>query len=289
MMQGDDLFSRKRRRKNKVAHMLFAASALVSILILIVLLYDLIRRGAPYLTATFFQNFPSRFASKSGILPAMVGSVWIILLTAVIAIPIAIAAAVYLEEYAPRSRLTSLIKINIANLAGIPSIVYGILGLTVFVRTLGFGRSILSGALTMALLILPVIIVSSQEAIRAIPDSLRHGAYALGATKWQTIRRVVLPSALPGILTGIILAISRALGESAPLLLVGAFSYVSALPSGPMDSFIALPIQIYTWMSKPNADFKDVTAAAILVLIALLLTLNLTAILLRNKFQKTLE
>jgi len=141
----------------------------------------------------------------------------------------------------------------------------------------------------MALLILPVIIVSSQEAIRAIPDSLRHGAYALGATKWQTIRRVVLPSALPGILTGIILAISRALGESAPLLLVGAFSYVSALPSGPMDSFIALPIQIYTWMSKPNADFKDVTAAAILVLIALLLTLNLTAILLRNKFQKTLE
>lgn len=288
-MQGDDLFSRKRRRKNKVAHMLFAASALVSILILIVLLYDLIRRGAPYLTATFFQNFPSRFASKSGILPAMVGSVWIILLTAVIAIPIAIAAAVYLEEYAPRSRLTSLIKINIANLAGIPSIVYGILGLTVFVRTLGFGRSILSGALTMALLILPVIIVSSQEAIRAIPDSLRHGAYALGATKWQTIRRVVLPSALPGILTGIILAISRALGESAPLLLVGAFSYVSALPSGPMDSFIALPIQIYTWMSKPNADFKDVTAAAILVLIALLLTLNLTAILLRNKFQKTLE
>jgi phosphate transport system permease protein len=289
MMQGDDLFSRKRRRKNKVAHMLFAASALVSILILIVLLYDLIRRGAPYLTATFFQNFPSRFASKSGILPAIVGSVWIILLTAVIAIPIAIAAAVYLEEYAPRSRLTSLIKINIANLAGIPSIVYGILGLTVFVRTLGFGRSILSGALTMALLILPVIIVSSQEAIRAIPDSLRHGAYALGATKWQTIRRVVLPSALPGILTGIILAISRALGESAPLLLVGAFSYVSALPSGPMDSFIALPIQIYTWMSKPNADFKDVTAAAILVLIALLLTLNLTAILLRNKFQKTLE
>jgi len=287
MMQGDDLFSRKRRRKNKVAHMLFAASALVSILILIVLLYDLIRRGAPYLTATFFQNFPSRFASKSGILPAIVGSVWIILLTAVIAIPIAIAAAVYLEEYAPRSRLTSLIKINIANLAGIPSIVYGILGLTVFVRTLGFGRSILSGALTMALLILPVIIVSSQEAIRAIPDSLRHGAYALGATKWQTIRRVVLPSALPGILTGIILAISRALGESAPLLLVGAFSYVSALPSGPMDSFIALPIQIYTWMSKPNADFKDVTAAAILVLIALLLTLNLTAILLRNKFQKT--
>lgn len=289
MMQGTDRLSRKRRRKNTMAHMLFAVSALLSILVLIILLADLIRRGAPYLNEAFFKNFPSRFAAKSGILPAMVGSVWIILLTAVIAIPIAIAAALYLEEYAPRNRFTNFIKINIANLAGIPSIVYGIFGLTVFVRTLGFGRSILSGALTMALLVLPVIIVSSQEAIRAIPDSLRHGSYAMGATKWQTIRRIVLPSALPGILTGIILAISRALGESAPLLMVGAFSYVSALPSSPMDSFIVLPVQIYTWMSKPSADFKDVTAAAILVLIVLLLTLNLTAIILRNKFHKTFE
>ncbi|MBE0601822.1 MAG: phosphate ABC transporter permease PstA [Firmicutes bacterium] len=191
-----------------------------SILILIILLTDLLKRGIPYLTADFFGNFPSRFAAKSGILPAIVGSVWIILLTAAIAIPIAISAALYLEEYAPRTRFISLIKINIANLAGVPSIVYGILGLMVFVRTLGFGRSILSGALTMSLLILPVIIVSSQEAIRAIPDSLRHGSYAMGATKWQTIRRIVLPSAFPGILTGIILAISRALGESAPLLII---------------------------------------------------------------------
>ena len=281
--------NRRRKRKNALAHILFAASSLVSIAILILLLADLIQRGLGHVNLDFFRNFPSRFAARSGILPALVGSVWIILLTAVIAIPISIAAALYLEEYAEDNRFTAFIQINIANLAGIPSIVYGILGLTVFVRTLGFGRSILSGALTMSLLIMPVIIVSSREAIRTIPESLRHGSYALGATKWQTIRRIVLPSSMPGILTGIILAVSRALGESAPLLLVGAFSYVSSLPEGPMDSFIVLPIQIYTWMSKPSAEFKDVTAAAILVLIALLLILNLTAIILRNRFHRTFE
>lgn len=278
-----------RKFKNSLAHILFASAALVSIVVLAVLMIDLFKRGLPYIDLEFFHSFPSRFAEKSGILPALAGSIWIVLLTALISIPVAVGAAIYMEEYAENNKFTRFIKINISNLAGIPSIVYGILGLTIFVRTLGFGRSILSGALTMSLLILPIIIVSAQEAIRTIPDSLRHGSYALGATKWQTIRRMVLPSALPGILTGIILAISRALGESAPLLLVGAFSYVSALPEGPMDSFIVLPIQIYTWMSKPSAEFKDVTAAAILVLMILLLALNLAAIILRNKFQRTFE
>jgi len=278
-----------RKRKNTFAHLLFASSAFVSVVILIVLLVDLFKRGIPYLDLQFFTSFPSRFATKSGILPAMLGSVWIILLTGLISIPISVGAAIYLEEYAEDNWLTRLINLNISNLAGIPSIVYGILGLTVFVRTLGLGRSILAGSLTMSLLIMPILIVASQEAIRNIPDSLRHGSYALGATKWQTIHRMVLPSAMPGILTGIILAVSRALGESAPLLLVGAFAYVGSLPKSPMDSFIVLPIQIYTWMSKPSADFKDVTAAAILVLLALLLLLNLAAIIIRNKNQRAFE
>lgn len=286
-MKRSNLLARK--RKNVFAHLLFASSALVSVVVLIILLIDLLKRGLPYLDLQFFTSFPSRFAEKSGILPAMLGSVWIILLTALISIPVSVGAAIYLEEYAEDNWLTRLIKVNISNLAGIPSIVYGILGLTVFVRALGLGRSLLSGALTMSLLIMPILIVASQEAIHNIPESLRHGAYALGATKWQTIHRMVLPSAMPGILTGIILAVSRALGESAPLLLVGAFAYVGSLPKSPMDSFIVLPIQIFTWMSKPSADFKDVTAAAILVLLALLLLLNLAAIIIRNKNQRAFE
>jgi phosphate transport system permease protein len=278
-----------RKRKNALAHLLFGASAFASVVILVVLLVDLFKRGLPYIDLQFFTSFPSRFAERSGILPAMLGSVWIILLTAMIAIPVSIGAAIYLEEYAEDNWLSRLIKVNISNLAGIPSIVYGILGLTVFVRALALGRTILAGALTMSLLIMPVLIVASQEAIRNIPDSLRHGSYALGATKWQTIRRMVLPSAMSGILTGIILAVSRALGESAPLLLVGAFAYIGSLPKSPMDAFIVLPIQIYTWMSKPSADFKDITAAAILVLLALLLLLNLTAIIIRNRNQRSFE
>ena len=288
-MKNQQSYYKWRALKNKLAHILFSFAAWVGVLILLVLLFDLVKRGAQYINLDFFRNFPSRFAAKSGILPAMAGSVWIVLLTALIAIPVSIGAALYLEEYAADNQLTRFIKINISNLAGVPSIVYGIFGLSIFVRTLGFGRSILSGALTMSLLIMPIVIVSAQETLRTIPQALRHGSYALGASKWQTIVKVVIPSAIPGFLTGVILAVSRALGESAPLLLVGAFSYVSNLPQGPMDSFIALPIQIYTWMSKPSAAFKDVTAAAILVLMVLLLVLNAAAIILRNKFQQTFE
>lgn len=282
-------YNKRRQLVNRIAHILFAFASFISIFVLIVLMADLVMRGTKYINLEFFMNFPSRFASKSGILPAMVGSLWLVLLTALISIPISVAAAVYLEEYAIENRLTRFIKINISNLAGVPSIVYGILGLSFFVRTLGLGRSLLSGALTMSLLIMPIMIVASQEAIRMIPNSLREGSYALGASKWKTVKGIVIPSSLPGIMTGIILAVSRALGESAPLLLVGAFSFVSTLPKNPLDSFIVMPIQIYTWMSKPSADFKDVTATAILVLMALLLTLNMTAIVIRNKFQQTYE
>lgn len=282
-------YNKRREFSNKLAHFLFATAAFVSIFVLVILLSDLIARGSRFINWEFFMNFPSRFASKSGILPAMLGSLWLVVLTALISIPLSISAAVYLEEYAMENRFTRFIKINISNLAGVPSIVYGILGLSFFVRTLGLGRSILSGALTMSLLIMPIMIVATQEAIRMIPASLREGSYALGASKWKTVKGIVLPSALPGILTGVILAISRALGESAPLLLVGAFSFVSTLPKGIMDSFIVMPIQIYTWMSKPSADFRDLTAAAIMILMALLLTLNMTAIIIRNKFQQTYE
>lgn len=280
---------RSRKIKNSVVHVLLLITTVLSILILFVLLFDLAGKGVPWLSKEFFTNFPSRFAEMSGIKPAVIGSAWIILLTALISIPIGVGAALYLEEYAGDTRLARIIKVNVANLAGVPSIVYGILGLTVFVRALGFGRSILAGALTMSLLILPIIIVSSQEAIRNVPQSLRHGSYALGATKFQTICSIVLPTAMPGILTGIILAISRSLGETAPLMMVGAFSYIAFLPKGIMDSFTVLPVQIYVWSGKPQDEFRGIAAAAILVLMAMLLLTNAAAIILRNKFQKRIE
>jgi phosphate transport system permease protein len=276
---------KQRKRKNKLAHALFLASTLLGIVVLFVLLYDILSQGLSWITKDFFQNFPSRFADRSGIKPALYGSVWIISLTALFAVPIGVGAAIYLEEYAKDNWLKKLIVINVSNLAGVPSIVYGMLGLTIFVRTLGLGRSVLSGALTMTLLILPTIIVASQEAIRTVPHAMKEGSYALGASKWQTITRIILPTALPGMLTGVIFAISRALGETAPLLMVGAFSYISTLPKGPMDSFVVLPIQIYQWAGRPQAGFSNIAAAGIIVLLAVLLTSNGIAIFLRNKYQ----
>jgi phosphate transport system permease protein len=206
-------------------------------------------------------------------------------------LPIGVGAAIYLEEYATKNRLNSLIQININNLAGVPSIIYGLLGLTIFVRALGSitqGRSLLSAALTMALLILPLIIINAQEAIRAVPDSLRQASYGVGATKWQTIWHHVLPVALPGILTGNILAMSRAIGETAPLVIVGAAAFAVADPTGPFSTFTALPIQIYGWTARPQQEFKIIAAAAIIVLLIVLLSLNSVAIILRNRFRKTL-
>jgi phosphate transport system permease protein len=239
--------------------------------------------GLPWLDAQFLNNFPSRFPEKAGVKSALYGTLWVVSLTALIALPMGVLAAIYLEDYAPASRLTRVIEVNIANLAGVPSIVYGILGLAIFVRFFGLERSVLAGAMTMSLLILPVIIISSKEAIRAVPSSIRLAAYAVGATQWQVVRSHVLPAAIPGILTGVILALSRAIGETAPLIMIGALTYVAFTPEGPMDEFTALPIQIFNWASRPQAEFHELAAAGIIVLLAVLLTMNALAVLIRYK------
>ncbi|MCX7708922.1 MAG: phosphate ABC transporter permease PstA [Clostridia bacterium] len=278
-----------RKLKDSIFHAAIFCVTCIGIVILFVLIADILTKGLPWLSKQFFTGFPSRFPHKSGILPGILGSLYIIALTVVFAVPVGLGCAIYLEEYAKNNWLTKFIKINISNLSGTPAIVYGLLGLTVFVRTLALKKSILSGALTMSLVVLPIVIVASQEAIKAVPQFLRHGSYALGATKWQTIRKVVLPTAFPGILTGVILSVSRALGESAPLIMVGAATFVSFLPKGIMDNFTALPMQIYYWTGLPKAEFRELAAAGIIVLLALLLTTNAAAIVLRNKFQKSVE
>lgn len=250
------------------------------------LLVDVLVDGAGRLSWQFLTSYPSRRPELSGILPALVGTIVVIGLTAVIAVPLGIGAAVYLEEYGTQGRLARLVEINIANLAGVPSIIYGLLGLGLFVRMMAMGRSVLAGAATLALLVLPVVILSTREALRAVPKSLREGSYALGATRWQTIWHQVLPSALPGILTGLILALSRAIGETAPLITIGALTYVPFLPSDIWSPFTALPIQIFNWVSRPQAGFAEAAAAGILVLLALLLAMNATAIVIRDRLQK---
>lgn len=284
---------RPRLRYRRTLGFVFAAACfaatLVGLISLAVLVVDVWGDGADALSWRFITSFPSRIASRAGILPALVGSLWVLVLTAVFSFPIGVGTAIWLEEYAPRSRLTQFIQLNISNLAGVPSIVYGILGLAVFVRAVGLGRSVIAGALTLTLLILPVIIIAAQEAIRAVPNSIRMGALALGATRWQTIRHQVLPIAMPGILTGTILALSRAVGEAAPLLLVGAVAFVPFLPKSPTDSFTVLPIQIYNWISRPQGEFHALAAAGIIVLLVVLLVLNAAAILLRNRYSKRLQ
>ena len=261
----------------------------VGIAALSVLLLDVVREGAGRVSWDFINSFPSRKPEIAGIKAALWGTLWMIAFTAAFAIPVGVGAAVYLEEYAPRNWLTRIIQTNIANLAGVPSIVYGILGLTLFVRAMSLERSVLAGSLTMAMLVLPIVIVASQEALRAVPNSIREAAYALGASRWQTVSRQVLPAAMPGILTGIILALSRAIGETAPLIMIGALLFVPFTPSGPLDRFTALPIQIFNWTSRPQAEFQQNAAAGIIVLLVVLLTMNSLAILLRNRFQSRLS
>lgn len=263
----------------------FAALAL-ALLALGALLVDVAIDGAGRLSWQFLTSYPSRRASAAGILPALVGSFYVITLTGLMAVPLGIAAAIYLEEYGARGRLGRIIEINIANLAGVPSIVYGLLGLGLFVRALALGRSVVAGAATLALLVLPVVILATREALRAVPNSLREGSYALGATKWQTVQRQVLPAALPGILTGVILALSRAIGETAPLITLGALTYVPFVPDSPWSPFTVLPIQIFNWVSRPQAGFAANAAAGILVLLAMLLAMNAAAILIRDRYQR---
>lgn len=258
---------------------------LLPLLLLLVLIGTALVDGWPRLTWGFLTSYPSRRPEAAGLLPALVGSIYLMGLTGLIAIPLGIGAALYLEEYAPRGRITSLIEINISNLAGVPSIIYGLLGLELFVRALALRRSLLAGAATLALLLLPMVIMASREALRTIPQSLREAGYALGAERWQTIRQVVLPMSLPGMLTGIILALARAIGETAPLITIGALTYVAFLPDSIRSPFTALPIQIFNWISRPQPAFHVNAAAGIIVLLTIMLALNGLAIWLRDRLR----
>lgn len=279
------LFGRKVTATGFAMLCLFATG--VALAALAVLLIEVTRAGIGRVSVDFINSFPSRRPEEAGIKAALWGTIWMMSLTAAFAIPVGVGAAIYLEENARRNWLTRMIQINIANLAGVPSIVYGILGLTLFVRAMSLERSVLAGALTMALLVLPIIIIASQEALRAVPSSIREAAYALGASRWQVTLHQVLPVALPGIFTGIILALSRAIGETAPLIMIGALLFVPFTPDGPLDRFTVLPIQIFNWASRPQAEFQENAAAGIIVLLAVLLTMNAVAIVLRNRFQAT--
>ena len=256
------------------------------LLVLAVLLYDIFSKGLSRLDFNFLNDLPPRIASRAGIYTALLGMIWILVLTVLIAFPIGIAAGIYLEEYGKKNRFANFIEINIANLAGVPSIIYGILGLELFGRILGLGNSILTGSLTLSLLVLPLIIVSTREAVKAVPKSIREAAYGLGATKWQTISSIVLPSSFGGILTGLILAISRAIGETAPLIVIGALVYVPFAPTSPMDEFTVLTIQIFNWVTRPQAGFVTNAAAAIIILLLFTFMMNGIAVFLRNRYNK---
>ena len=278
-----------RRRNGRAFLLLCYAATGVGILSLLVLLGDTAIKGVPQLSWDFLTSYPSRFAARSGVLSAAVGTLYLALIVMTVAFPIGIATAIYLEEYARPGVLNRIVQTNIGNLAGVPSIIYGMLGLAVFVRAMSLQRSLLAGGLTIALLVLPIVIINAQEALRAVPSSLRHASLALGATRWETVWHHVLPAALPGILTGTILALSRAIGEAAPIILISSIAFIAFLPDGLLDPFTVLPIQIFIWVSKPQEDFHAIAATAILVLLALLLTLNAIAIIVRDRSRRSAQ
>ena len=257
--------------------------AIASLLVLIGTVAD---RGLGVIDAGFLRNFASRIPARAGIWPPLVGTVYLMGLVMAFSFPLGVGAAIYLEEFAPRNRFTSAIETNIANLAAVPSIIYGLLGLAIFYRGIGLGRSLLTGALTLTLLVLPIVIIASREALRAVPRSIRLGALALGATEWEAVYRQVLPVAMPGILTGTILGLSRAIGETAPLLVAGAAAFVAFTPDHLLDAYSALPIQIFDWVRRPQPDFQDLAAGAILVLLVVLISVNAVALLIRNRFER---
>jgi len=259
------------------------------LIILAIFIGNILIQGLTRIDWSFMTSLPSRKASKAGILTAWVGTLWILILTAIIAIPLGVAAGVYLEEYGKKSRFASIIETNISNLAGVPSIIYGLLGLEIFVRVLHFGGSLLSGASTLALLILPILIVATREALKAVPNTLREASFGMGATKWQTIRFQTLPAASGGIMTGIILALSRAVGETAPLIVIGALAYVPFVPTSPLDEFTVLPMIIFNWVSRPQEEFLVNAAAGIIILLLITFMMNGIAVFLRNKWQKKIN
>lgn len=265
------------------------AATSFGLIVLVLLLYSVLANGLDRLDWDFITSLPSKRAAKAGIYTAWVGTLWIMVMTAAIAFPIGVGAGLYLEEYGTKNRVANIIEINIANLAGVPSIIYGLLGLEVFARFMNLGGSVLTGSLTLALLILPIIIVSTREAIKTVPYTIREASFALGASKWQTIWNQVLPAAFPGIITGVILAISRAIGETAPLIVIGALTYVPFVPETPMDEFSVLPIQIFNWVSRPQKAFAENAAAAIIVLLSITFIMNAIAVYLRHRSQKKLK
>ena len=276
---------RVREIAGAAAYVAFLVAVLIGIVGLVVLLAQVLIDGLPWVSKNLLFNYPSRHTEEAGLRAAIFGTLWLMGLTAAFTVPIGIGAAIYLEEYAAKNKLTLLIEVNISNLAGVPSIVYGLLGLALFVQWLALGRSVLAGALTMSLLTLPIVIIACREAIRAVPATYREAAYALGATQWDVVRGVIVPAAFPGMLTGIILGMSRAVGETAPIIAISALVYLTFVPESPMDRFTVLPIQIYNWVSRPQEDFRGLAAGGIVVLLVILLSMNALAIYLRNKYQ----
>jgi len=279
----------KNRLKDQIFKVWGIGCTLFGLILLTFFIGDLLVDGIMRIDWSFITDLPSRKAEKSGIYTALIGSIWILLFTTLIAFPVGVAAGVYLEEYGKKNKLSAILEINISNLAGVPSIIYGLLGLEVFVRIMGLGASVLAGSLTLSLLILPIIIVATREAIKAVPKSIKNASYALGASKWQTIWDQVLPASAGGILTGVILALSRAVGETAPLIVVGALAYVPFVPESPMDEFSVLPIQIFNWISRPQHGFVENAAAAIIILLLITFVMNGIAVYFRNKWQKKLK
>lgn len=291
----------RRQLASRVSRYVFMGAALLGVAILAVLSYDTIETGAERLSLDFIRNYPSRFAEQAGIRPAIFGTLWIMIVTIFTAIPVAIGTAIWIEEFAPRNRLLTIVKINLTNLAGVPSIIYGILGLTIFVRFYGMDRSILAAGFTLALMIIPMTVIAAQEAIRQVPPSQRDGALALGATRWQAVRHNVLPSAIPGIMTGIILSVSRAIGETAALIMIGGFTFIRFDPGpsipgdltnpggfwdGLREGFTIIPIQIYGWIIDSRLEFQANAAAGIIVLMIGIMALNLTAAFIRERFRQ---
>jgi phosphate transport system permease protein len=276
-------------REDRLLRIVCATATALPLVVLAVLLVSVFLEGLPRISWEFLTSYPSRHAERAGILPGIVGSTLLVLTAAAFALPVGVAAALYLEEYSTHGRISKLIEINIANLAGVPSVVYGLLGLQIFVHTFGMPRSVLVGGLTLGLLVLPVVVITAREAVRTVPDSLREAALGLGSTRWQMVRQVVLPTALPGILTGAILAVSRAIGETAPIVVVGALAFMTFVPDGPASPFSALPVQIFNWSSRPQHEFAVTAAAGIIVLLVLVLALNAGAIILRDRLQNRMR
>lgn len=272
--------------KNGFWKSIFFVATTIGLIFLGLLAYRILTQGISYLDMDFLNGYTSRRPERAGIKAGLLGSLWLMVVTAPVTLILGVATAIYLEEYAKQNWMTRFIRTNLQNLAGVPSIVFGLLGLTIFVYILNTGEIILAGGLTLGLLVLPVIVVASQEAIRSVPKELKEASYGMGATKWQTIRRIILPAAIPGILTGAILALSRAIGETAPLILVGAATAIFSVPTNIFDPYTAMPIQIYSWTSMPNPEFEFVASAGIIILLAILLLMNSIAVFIRNKFSR---